>query len=192
MRTAPVPRMPPSAPPFAAGDLFENMNNIEVEAALDSTIADHRRSVADDDTAVAGAAAAAMAAAVPGVANASSSSSSSSSTSTSFSTRSYGRAARVRCKDMSGVWKGSPGLPCTYSPHAAMPPYALRFLRHGYEASVSYLDSQVGRLLGALEESGLRDQTLVVVTSDHGFALGDHVSVKTTERLFEEGLGRSD
>ncbi len=45
-----------------------------------------------------------------------------------------------------------------------------------YYASVSYLDSQVARILGHLEHLGLRDSTYVIVTSDHGELLGDYGS----------------
>lgn len=49
-----------------------------------------------------------------------------------------------------------------------------RHLRHGYFASITYLDAQVGRLLRALERNHLRDNTIVVFISDHGFHLGEH------------------
>jgi len=49
-----------------------------------------------------------------------------------------------------------------------------RHLRHGYFASISYLDEQVGRLMNALDRNGLRDNTIVVFISDHGFHLGEH------------------
>ncbi|MCH1494433.1 MAG: sulfatase [Rubripirellula sp.] len=44
----------------------------------------------------------------------------------------------------------------------------------GYYASVSYMDAQVGKVLKALDDSGLRDQTIVIFTSDHGYHLGEH------------------
>lgn len=43
-----------------------------------------------------------------------------------------------------------------------------------YYASVSYMDAQVGKVLQALKEEGLEDNTIVVFTSDHGFHLGEH------------------
>ena len=46
-------------------------------------------------------------------------------------------------------------------------------LKHAYLASVSYVDAQVGLLIEALEEAGLRDNTIIIVWSDHGWHLGD-------------------
>ena len=43
-----------------------------------------------------------------------------------------------------------------------------------YYASVSYMDAMTGRVLQALEESGQRDNTIVIFTSDHGYHLGEH------------------
>jgi arylsulfatase A-like enzyme len=45
-----------------------------------------------------------------------------------------------------------------------------------YYASTSFMDAQVGRILSALERSGVADRTIVVFTSDHGFNLGEHGS----------------
>ncbi|MDA8527858.1 sulfatase [Opitutaceae bacterium] len=42
-----------------------------------------------------------------------------------------------------------------------------------YLASVSFVDSQVGRVLEALERNGLADNTIVVLWSDHGYHLGE-------------------
>lgn len=49
-----------------------------------------------------------------------------------------------------------------------------RTLRHAYFAAVSYTDAQVGKLLAALEETGLSRNTIVVLWGDHGWHLGDH------------------
>jgi arylsulfatase A-like enzyme len=47
-------------------------------------------------------------------------------------------------------------------------------LIHGYRACVSYVDAQVGRLLGELENLGLADNTIVVLWGDHGWKLADY------------------
>ena len=46
-------------------------------------------------------------------------------------------------------------------------------LKHAYLACVSYVDAQIGRMIKALEEAGLRENTIIVVWSDHGWHLGD-------------------
>ncbi len=51
-----------------------------------------------------------------------------------------------------------------------------RELKHGYYASVSLIDAQVGLLLGELDKLGLADNTIVVLWSDHGWKLGEHGS----------------
>lgn len=47
-----------------------------------------------------------------------------------------------------------------------------RVIASSYHGCISYLDFNVGRVLDALEKSGMRDSTLVVFTSDHGDNLG--------------------
>ncbi|MBS7807284.1 sulfatase-like hydrolase/transferase [Variovorax sp. PCZ-1] len=50
----------------------------------------------------------------------------------------------------------------------------LRDITANYYGMISLVDHQVGRILAALEEEGLAENTLVVFTSDHGELLGDH------------------
>ena len=49
-----------------------------------------------------------------------------------------------------------------------------RRLIHGYYAATSYMDAQVGKLLDALERTGLVDNTIVVLWGDHGWFVGDY------------------
>jgi iduronate 2-sulfatase len=44
----------------------------------------------------------------------------------------------------------------------------------GYYAAVTYMDAQVGKVLDALEQARLADQTIIIFTSDHGYHLGEH------------------
>jgi iduronate 2-sulfatase len=52
-------------------------------------------------------------------------------------------------------------------------PEAVREIRHGYFANVSYLDAQIGKVLDELHRLGLADKTIVVFWSDHGYHLGE-------------------
>lgn len=46
-------------------------------------------------------------------------------------------------------------------------------LIHGYYASMSYVDAQIGKVLSELDRLGLTENTIVVLWGDHGFHLGD-------------------
>jgi arylsulfatase A-like enzyme len=49
-----------------------------------------------------------------------------------------------------------------------------QMLKHGYYASVSYVDAQVGRLLDELERLDLAANTIIVLWGDHGWKLGEY------------------
>eukprot|EP00971_Amphidinium_carterae_P088535 1751818-Amphidinium_carterae.1 len=49
-----------------------------------------------------------------------------------------------------------------------------RLYRRAYYASVAYTDHNIGKVLGALDEMGLRNDTAVVVFGDHGWHLGEY------------------
>ena len=51
----------------------------------------------------------------------------------------------------------------------------LRLARQGYYGMVSEVDHHVGRMLDALDELDIADETIVVFTSDHGEWLGEHL-----------------
>jgi arylsulfatase A-like enzyme len=51
-----------------------------------------------------------------------------------------------------------------------------KLLRHGYFASVSYIDAQIGKVLDHLEQLGELDNTIIVLWGDNGWKLGDYGS----------------
>ena len=61
-----------------------------------------------------------------------------------------------------------------YSRMAPQTDAQLREIIANYYGMISLVDHQVGRIMNALHESGLADNTIVAFTSDHGEWLGDH------------------
>lgn len=57
-----------------------------------------------------------------------------------------------------------------------------------YEESIAYLDAQLGTLVHALDERGELDNTLVIVTSDHGEEFGEHGDFEHGTNLYMEQL----
>lgn len=84
--------------------------------------------------------------------------------------------------------KGTPRF--SWYLHWKLPEPRLKMLRENnewrplvraYLASISFMDSQVGRLLDALDATGRADNTIVVFWSDHGYHLGEkEISGKNT------------
>jgi iduronate 2-sulfatase len=60
-------------------------------------------------------------------------------------------------------------------------------VRKHYAACVTYADAQVGKMLRAIEQTGVRDRTIVVLWGDHGWHLGEH-AIWGKHALFEESL----
>jgi len=63
-----------------------------------------------------------------------------------------------------------------------------RELRAHYFATISLVDSMVGKITDALEKAGLTEETIVIFTSDHGDLLGDHGMLE--KRSFYEESAR--
>ena len=49
-----------------------------------------------------------------------------------------------------------------------------RECKQAYYAAISFVDAQIGRVVDALDRLGLRDNTVIVFWSDHGYSLGTH------------------
>ena len=61
-----------------------------------------------------------------------------------------------------------------FSPTAPVNDTLAAHWRRGYYAAVSYMDWNVGKLLDALDDLGLADDTIVALMADHGYQLGEH------------------
>jgi arylsulfatase len=72
------------------------------------------------------------------------------------------RDAMVKYNQDGVAWKHNPD------------PEALRRMRRHYAANVTMIDAKIGTLLDTLEQRAGLDNTIVIFTSDHGEALGDH------------------
>lgn len=60
---------------------------------------------------------------------------------------------------------------------------ALREMRHGYLANISYMDAQIGKVLDALERLELVENTAIVFWSDHGYHLGEQTLFAKTSNF---------
>jgi arylsulfatase A-like enzyme len=65
---------------------------------------------------------------------------------------------------------------------------ALRDMRFGYAASIAFADQEIGKVLAALDECGIADDTLVIFMSDHGDSLGDHGLMVKGVALYEPAI----
>lgn len=57
-----------------------------------------------------------------------------------------------------------------------------------YDGAIAFIDHEIGRLIDALEECGILEQTLIVLTSDHGESLTDHGIYFTHHGLYDETI----
>lgn len=64
---------------------------------------------------------------------------------------------------------------------------AVKEMRRGYFGAVTFMDKQFGRLMDELDRLKLRENTIVVFVSDHGYLIGEHEMYKKA-KLWEEAI----
>lgn len=52
--------------------------------------------------------------------------------------------------------------------------FGTKFSDRPYDGEIAYIDRQIGRLLDALDENGMAENTTVIIVGDHGESLGEH------------------
>lgn len=78
-----------------------------------------------------------------------------------------------------------------FDPHSRYEPpspYAEQYERFPYAGEVAFVDAQLGKLIEALDELDLTEQTLVVVAGDHGEGLGQHEEGTHGTMLYDSTL----
>jgi arylsulfatase A-like enzyme/Tfp pilus assembly protein PilF len=75
-----------------------------------------------------------------------------------------------------------------HTPYDPPAPFRARFQASPYDGEIAYVDSNIARLVAALEASGQLDRTLIVVIADHGEGLGDHGEQEHGLFLYESVL----
>ena len=72
--------------------------------------------------------------------------------------------------------------------HPELTPEQLQSEIDAYDGSINYVDDQIKDLFGELEQRGLLENTIVVVTSDHGESLGEHGLLQHSASLYRQEI----
>jgi choline-sulfatase len=73
-------------------------------------------------------------------------------------------------------------------PYIPPEPYRGRFASSPYDGEIAFVDAQVQRILTSLEHLGQRERTIIIITGDHGEALGEHGELTHGLLLYEPTL----
>ena len=72
--------------------------------------------------------------------------------------------------------------------HPELTPEQLQSEIDAYDGSIAYVDAQVKALFGELEQQGLLENTIVIITSDHGESLGEHGLLQHSASLYRQEI----
>lgn len=69
-----------------------------------------------------------------------------------------------------------------------VPEELVRQISDQYDTAVANLDEEIGKLLAFLQDRGMYDDTIIVLTGDHGEYLGEHHLVEHSKDVYEEAM----
>lgn len=96
----------------------------------------------------------------------------------------------LRCDELGCTRPSLPALRTrTAAEAAAFTPEMRAHVVHLYDAALRYADERLGELFARMAELGVLDDTLIVVTSDHGEEFFEHGALQHGRTLYEELLG---
>jgi arylsulfatase A-like enzyme len=90
--------------------------------------------------------------------------------------------------DSAGRLRGGEDIEALRTIEPDLTPAEFRFLGDIYDEEVRFTDDGIGRLFATLRELDLYDQTLIVLTGDHGEEFGDHGGLGHGRTLYDEVL----
>jgi len=67
-------------------------------------------------------------------------------------------------------------------------PERFALIRKLYDGDVNYLDARIGELLAYLDERGVLDDTLVIISADHGDEFGEHMLLGHAYGIYNSNL----
>ncbi len=75
-----------------------------------------------------------------------------------------------------------------HDPYTPPPPFSTEFKSRPYDGEIAYVDATLGKLFNSLKKLGLYDNSLIVLTSDHGESLGEHQELHHAYYIYDASL----
>ena len=88
--------------------------------------------------------------------------------------------SKIKNPRLINIYPGRTGHPANLTPEE------LQGSRDAYDGTVANVDDEIGKLMAELKQRGLEENTLVILTADHGESLGDHGLQFHTNALYWE------